>query len=91
MGEVAVGVPVYMHTPEKPHGGNRQHIHGQCAPARHRGMLMGVLQCGYPLGWFLAALLAAPLLETRGWREVFFIGFAVVPIALILGLRLPES
>lgn len=63
----------------------------ECAPARHRGMLMGVLQCGYPLGWFLAALLAAPLLETQGWREVFFIGFAVVPIALLLGWRLPES
>lgn len=63
----------------------------ECAPARHRGMLMGVLQCGYPLGWFLAAMFAAPLLESHGWREVFFIGFAVVPIALLLAWRIPES
>ena len=63
----------------------------ECAPARHRGMLMGVLQCGYPLGWFLAAMFAAPLLESHGWREVFFIGFAVVPIALLLAWRMPES
>jgi MFS family permease len=63
----------------------------ESAPARHRGMLMGVLQCGYPLGWFLAAMLAAPLLETSGWRSIFFIGFAVVPIAFFIGWRLPES
>jgi len=63
----------------------------ESAPARHRGMLMGVLQCGYPLGWFLAAMLAAPLLEGSGWRSIFFIGFAVVPIAFFIGWRLPES
>ena len=63
----------------------------ESAPTRHRGMLMGVLQCGYPLGWFLAAMLAAPLLETSGWRSIFFIGFAVVPIAFLIGWRLPES
>ena len=63
----------------------------ESAPARHRGMLMGVLQCGYPLGGFLAAMLAAPLLETSGWRSIFFIGFAVVPIAFLIGWRLPES
>lgn len=63
----------------------------ESAPARHRGMLMGALQCGYPLGWFLAAMLAAPLLEQSGWRAIFFIGFAVVPIALFIGWRLPES
>ena len=63
----------------------------ETVPARHRGMLMGVLQCGYPLGWFLAAMLAAPLLESSGWRSIFFIGFAVVPIAFLIAWRLPES
>lgn len=63
----------------------------ESVPARHRGMLMGVLQCGYPLGWFLAALLAAPLLESSGWRSIFFIGFAVVPVAVLIAWRLPES
>jgi len=63
----------------------------ESAPDRYRGLLMGVLQCGYPLGWFLAAALAAPLLEGGGWRQVFFIGFLVVPIALLIGWRMPES
>ena len=63
----------------------------ESAPDRYRGVLMGVLQCGYPLGWFLAAALAAPLLEDGGWRQVFFIGFLVVPIALFIGWRMPES
>ncbi len=63
----------------------------ESAPDRYRGLLMGVLQCGYPLGWFLAAALAAPLLEDGGWRQVFFIGFLVVPIALFIGWRMPES
>lgn len=63
----------------------------ESAPAQHRGMLMGVLQCGYPLGWFLAAMLAAPMLETSGWRSIFLIGFAVVPLAFLIAWRLPES
>ena len=63
----------------------------ESAPARHRGMWMGVLQCGYPLGWFLAAMIAAPLLETSGWRAIFYVGFAVVPLAFLIAWRLPES
>jgi len=63
----------------------------EAAPARHRGLWMGVLQCGYPLGWFLASLLAAPLLLSHGWRSIFLVGFAVVPLALAIGWRLPES
>jgi MFS family permease len=63
----------------------------ETAPARHRGLLMGVLQCGYPLGWFLAAYLAEPLLQLGDWRQVFFIGFLIVPIALLIGWRMPES
>jgi len=63
----------------------------ESAPNRHRGVLMGVLQCGYPLGWFLASLIAAPLLETHGWRSIFLVGFAVIPIAFLIAWRLPES
>ena len=63
----------------------------ESAPARYRGVLMGVLQCGYPLGWFLAAMIAAPLLDSYGWRSIFLVGFAIVPIAFLIGWRLPES
>src|SRR6185312_11596849 len=33
----------------------------EAAPARYRGLSMALLQCGYPLGWFLASLAAVPL------------------------------
>jgi len=49
--------------------------------SRYRGIAMGVLQCGYPLGWFLASLFAAPLLENYGWRSMCFAAFLVVPLA----------
>lgn len=49
------------------------------AVPRLRGVTAGLLQCGYPLGWFLAAMLAAPLLETQGWRAVCFVALLVLP------------
>lgn len=63
----------------------------EASPPRHRGLLMGLLQCGYPIGWFSASLVAAPLLATYGWRSVYFCAFAVVPAALSLYILLPES
>lgn len=61
------------------------------APARYRGIAMGVLQCGYPLGWLLASLLAAPLLETHGWRYVCFIALLVLPLLLPIVFLLRRS
>nr|WP_269745565.1 MFS transporter [Sphingomonas sp. Y57] len=49
---------------------------------RFRGVAMGILQCGYPLGWLIASLLAAPLIESHGWRWVCFIAFLVVPLVI---------
>jgi MFS family permease len=63
----------------------------EAAAPRHRGLLIGALQIGYPLGWFLASLLAGPLLATQGWRPLFLYGFAVIPLAFLLGWKLPES
>jgi len=48
---------------------------------RMRGIAMGVLQCGYPLGWFIASLFAVPLLADYGWRAMCFAAFLVVPLA----------
>ena len=48
---------------------------------RVRGLAMGVLQCGYPLGWFLASMFAVPLLANYGWRVMCFAAFVVIPIA----------
>jgi MFS family permease len=63
----------------------------ESAPARYRGLITGFLGIGYPLGWFVASLGAAPLMESHGWRTAFFIAFAVVPPALLLFRVLPES
>ncbi|MFK8052975.1 MAG: MFS transporter [Woeseiaceae bacterium] len=48
---------------------------------RLRGVAMGVLQCGYPLGWFLASMFAVPLLAGFGWRAMCFAAFLVIPFA----------
>ncbi len=54
----------------------------ETVPARLRGLAIGVLQCGYPLGWFLASIIAVPLLHAGGWRNACLAGFAVAPLAL---------
>ena len=56
------------------------------SPDRLRGLSMGVLQCGYPLGWLLASLIAAPLLRDYGWRATCYAAFGVVPVAVLIGI-----
>ncbi|MCU0757814.1 MAG: MFS transporter [Steroidobacteraceae bacterium] len=58
------------------------------AADRFRGVAMGLLQCGYPLGWLLASLVAAPLLAQFDWRAACFAAFAVVPLAIPIGFYL---
>ncbi len=58
------------------------------AADRYRGVAMGLLQCGYPLGWLLASLLAAPLLARYDWRAACFVAFLVVPLAIPIWLYL---
>jgi MFS family permease len=52
------------------------------AADRWRGVAMGFLQCGYPLGWLLASLVAAPLLAQFDWRAACLAAFVVVPLAI---------
>jgi len=56
------------------------------AVPRLRGITAGFLQCGYPLGWFLASLFAAPMLDWFGWRAICFGALVVAPLALPIGL-----
>lgn len=58
------------------------------ASDRFRGVAMGFLQCGYPLGWLLASLLAAPLLAKYDWRAACYAAFIVVPLSLPIWLYL---
>jgi len=55
-------------------------------PPKLRGPISGLLQSGYPSGYFLAALIYYLLFDTIGWRGMFFIG--VVPAFLVFLIRL---
>jgi MFS family permease len=63
----------------------------EASPPRYRGVMMGLLQCGYPLGWFVASILAVPLMRLYGWRAIFLMALVVVPVAFVIGRWLPES
>ncbi len=63
----------------------------EASPQRYRGVMMGLLQCGYPLGWFLASIFAVPLMSLYGWRSIFLMALVVVPLAFLIGRWLPES
>jgi MFS family permease len=54
-------------------------------PDRHRGKAVAVMQSSWAVGYAAAALVAAPLLATLGWRAVFFVG--LVPALLTLWIR----
>jgi MFS family permease len=59
-------------------------------PARVRGLFMGFLQIGYPLGWALASLWAAWLLAGFGWRYLFLVGLVSVPFVWVVHRVLRE-
>jgi len=61
------------------------------APPRLRAILLAVLQCAYPFGWFIASVFAAPIMAHTGWRPAFMVAFAVIPIAAILYAAIPQA
>jgi len=62
----------------------------ESAPAKSRGVVSGILQEGYPMGYFLAAI-ANLFVPQIGWRGLLALG--AVPALLILYIRanVPES
>jgi MFS family permease len=63
----------------------------EAAPARFRGLMTGLINCGYPLGWFGGSMIAASLMASHGWRAIFLPALLVAPAALLLARWLPES
>ncbi|HEY6330334.1 MAG TPA: MFS transporter, partial [Blastocatellia bacterium] len=63
----------------------------ETAPTRYRGLMSGIMQISYPIGWFASSLVAAPLIARHGWRSVFYPAFLIVPAAFLLSLFLKES
>lgn len=63
----------------------------ESAPSRRRGILSGVVQCGYSIGYLLAALAARFVLPAWGWRAMFWIGGIPALLAFYIRFRVRES
>jgi MFS transporter, SHS family, lactate transporter len=63
----------------------------EVAPKRWRGILSGILQSGYSIGYLLAAIAARFILPTLGWRWMFWIGAVPALLALYIRAKVPES
>ena len=63
----------------------------ESAPLRSRGLISGLMQSGYPLGYLLAALAMESVLPLFGWRAMFCVGFAIAVLISILCIRAPDS
>lgn len=60
-------------------------------PARSRGIVSGLLQSGYPCGFFLAALVNWLLVDHIGWRGLFIVGALPALLVLYIRSKVPES
>jgi len=63
----------------------------ECSPHRFRGVLSGMIQAGYPMGYLLASVAMQTLAPAIGWRSVFFVGAPVAMLIAFLTLLAPES
>jgi MFS transporter, SHS family, lactate transporter len=60
-------------------------------PPHARGFVSGLLQSGYPTGYFLASIVYGLFFQYIGWRGMFMVG--VIPALLVFYIRrkVPES
>src|SRR5439155_5290804 len=63
----------------------------ESAPPRWRGILSGIVQSGYSIGYLLAAVAARFVLPAWGWRAMFWVGGAPALLAFYIRLRVRES
>jgi MFS family permease len=60
-------------------------------PDRHRGKAVAVMQSSWAVGYALAALVAAAMITTVGWRGVFFVGLLPALVTLWIQRGVQES
>jgi SHS family lactate transporter-like MFS transporter len=60
-------------------------------PERWRGWVSGLLQAGYPAGYFLATLLFGFAYAHLGWRGMFFVGAAPALLVFFINAGVHES
>ena len=60
-------------------------------PAKLRGPISGLLQSGYPSGYFVASIVYFLLFDTIGWRGMFMVGIAPALLVLLIRIHVKES
>jgi SHS family lactate transporter-like MFS transporter len=60
-------------------------------PPKLRGPVSGLLQSGYPSGYFVASLVYFALFDRIGWRGMFFVGIAPALLVFLIRMRVEES
>jgi SHS family lactate transporter-like MFS transporter len=60
-------------------------------PPKLRGPVSGLLQSGYPTGYFLASLVYFLLFDHIGWRGMFFVGVAPALLVFLIRMHVEES
>jgi SHS family lactate transporter-like MFS transporter len=63
----------------------------EAAPRRWRGIVSGVLQSGYSIGYLLAAVAARFILPAWSWRAMFWSGAVPGLLAFYVLVKVPES
>src|ERR1700689_3102357 len=60
-------------------------------PTRARGVVSGLLQAGYPSGYFVASIATYFFYDTLGWRYMFLLGVAPAILVFFVRMGVDES
>jgi SHS family lactate transporter-like MFS transporter len=60
-------------------------------PVRARGVVSGLLQAGYPSGYFVASIATYFFYDSLGWRYMFLLGIAPAILVFFIRMGVDES
>lgn len=64
----------------------------ECAPGRHRPLLVTLMYIGFSVGGLLGGVIAGSLVVEHGWRAMFYVGGGLpLVLSVLLLALLPES
>jgi len=63
----------------------------ESVPPKARGIISGMLQEGYAVGYLIAAILSFFLFDRIGWRGMFFVGSVPALLAVFIQFSVKES
>ncbi|WP_274436455.1 MFS transporter [Alicyclobacillus sp. ALC3] len=64
---------------------------GEDAPAKVRGLLMGIIVSGFSMAAVLVSFVSAPILASGNWRLLFLLGLAPILIAIVAQFSVRET